>query len=946
MKARLSSFFHKFRSPRALALSLQDRVGASSASYLALCFAIPVLLMYAVYLAMEIHPFGDGSVLVLDLNGQYVYFYEALRNTVYGEGSFLYTFFRALGGEFMGMYAYYLASPLSYIVALFPQEKILEALLTMILCKVGLCGLTFGFYLHRHSKTPNKAVIIGFSVMYALSAFAVVHQNNLMWIDSIFWLPLLVLGLEQLIVNKKYKLYVISLTMTMMSNYYIGYMVCIFSVLYALYFYFSMNAEERNPRKERFHFLRTGSRFVVFSLLGAAIAGFVILAAYYSLTFGKNEFSNPNWAFRTNFSFLDFLTKFLPGSYDTVRPEGLPFVYCGLLAVILMPVYFMSRAIRSREKVAALLLLSFLVLSFWIRPLELVWHGFQRPNWLNHRYSFIFCFLMLVMAYRGFGNLKKVGEKFVLGVCALIVLFAAVCEKLSFETYVTNEEKLPALESVWLTIFAAVALLVVLCLIIRAEKDQRRKNLSAILTAVVCLEIFCSSLACVVAFNADVAYSSYSSYHQFLDKMRPVVSRIKEEDGSFYRMEKAVHRKFNDNMALGIRGVSNSTSTLNADTLIFLEGMGYVSRSHLSQYRGGTAVSDSLLGIKYVIDDTQAHRMPYPYEPVFEEGNYTVYRNPYALSLAYGVDDAVTDFDFADYKLPPLRLNDLVSAMLGEEDATPIFVPVSTHTKNNTNCIVDESFTDISYTPMEGKTSVFSYSTYAPKSGKYYFYLPANLSNTVSLSVNGSYWGNYLGGDYSCIADLGYFVQGAPIHVSISLKDKPVSILTGYDFFFYFDEEAYTASMERMIAMPQWKINEEYREDHLTGTIQTEKENQLIQTTLAYDKGWKVFVDGVEVESFETLDALVAFRIDSAGAHTLEMRYLPDVYVLGWSISCTGLGLFFLLCAAEWITQKCTKKYPRKEEISLSWTLEDEELIIEDVLPAPNTQPNENHGGN
>jgi len=938
-------FLRRLPTPRALALSLQERLGTSSSSYLAFCFIVPVLLMYLIYLAMEIHPFGDGSVLVLDLNGQYVYFFEALRNAIFGEGSFLYTFYRALGGEFMGMYAYYLASPLSYLVALFPQEKILEALLTIILIKVGLCGITFGFYLHKHTKSPNKPIIVGFSVMYALSAFAVVHQNNLMWTDAVFWLPLLILGLEQLILNRKYKLYVISLAMTLISNYYIGYMACIFSVLYFFYFYFSKEKEMLNPRRERLHFLRAGGRFALFSLLGAAIAGFVVLAAYYSLTFGKNEFSNPYWGFRINFSPLDFLTKFLPGSYDTVRPEGLPFVYCGLLAVILIPVYFMSRAIRSREKLAALLLLSFLFLSFWIRPLELIWHGFQRPNWLNHRYSFMFCFLMLTMAYRGFGNLKKIGEKFILGVCALLVLFAAICEKLTFETYVTTDEKLLSLETVWLTVFATVALLVVLCLIIRAEKETRKKSLSFILTSVVCIEIFCSSLACVVRFDDDVSYSGYSSYHKFLQEIRPTVNRIKEEDPSFYRMEKAVHRKFNDNMALGIRGLSNSTSTLNADTLVFLDGMGYVSYSHLSQYRGGTPVSDSLLGLKYIIDKQSSSSFAQIYEAVFDQDNYTVYRNPYALSLAYGVDDAVADFDFSAYETPPQRLNDLVAAMLGEEESTPIFVPIQTSARSQTNCVVEQSLVESTYTPQEDKTCVFSYQAYATQEGRYYFYLPTEINNTVTLSVDGKSQGNYLGTDNSRVVYLGYYKEGALIRVSLTLKEKPVSILEGYNYFWYLDDAAYSSAMERLMDEPQWQIDEEYEEDHLTGTITTNADSQLIQTTLAFDKGWKIFVDGVEVETFETLDALIAFRIDSAGEHTLEMRYRPDIYVLGWTVSCIGIGVFVLLCAAEFVIKKCRRKKALFEVHSNLWILEDEDTPY--ALPSEGHSISNNfNGGN
>ena len=941
----LSALTRKRRSPRLLALSVQERISAWPSSYLAFCFIVPVVLMYLVYLAMEIHPFGDGSVLVLDLNGQYVYFFEAIRNMVYGEGSLLYSFFRALGGEFMGIYAYYLASPLSYIVALFPQDKMLEAILTILLLKVGLCGFSFGFYLHKHTKNPNRPVIVAFSVMYALSAFAVVHQNNLMWTDTIFWLPLLAYGLEQLVLNRRYKLYVISLAMTLMSNYYIGYMACIFSVLYFFYYYFAQEKDAINPRRERAHFLRAGLRFALFSALAAAIAGFVILAAYYSLTFGKNDFSTPSWAFRTNFKFLDFLTKFLPGSYDTVRPEGLPFIYCGLLAVILVPVYFMARPIRAREKVAALLLIAAFVLSFWIRPLELVWHGFQRPNWLNHRYSFMFCFLFLFLAYRGLGHLKKVGEKFILGVCAFLVLFVAICEKMTFESYVTSDEKLLALETVWLTVFAAVALLVLLCLIIRTDKEKHKKNFSAILAAVVCLEIFCSSLACVVAFDRDVTYSGYSGYNNYLSKLRPIVERVKEEDDGFYRMEKLIHRSFNDNMALGIRGLSNSTSTLNADTLIFLEGMGYVSKSHLSQYRGGTPVSDSLLGLKYLIDAEESDEIAWLYDVTFSENGYNAYYNPYALSLAYGVDDRIETFDFSQYKTPFSRLNDLVGVMLGDNTAPLIFEPVAGQETNASNCEITQTVSGTAYAPVENQKSTVSYTVHATKDGHYYFYLPVSQNNVVSLQINGYTKGNYLGPDDSCIVDLGEYAEGERIRVVLTLQEHAITVLNGYQYFYYFDESTYQAAFDRLLAQPQFKIGEDFSEDHLIGTIETDKENQLIQTTLAFDQGWKIYVDGQRVEPFETLDALIAFRIDDAGSHTVEMRYRPDIYVLGWTVSTAGLCIFVALCAAEWVIKKRRHNRPLFNVIDEPWLTDGNEEMPKICEIQTKISSNETHGG-
>jgi len=160
--------------------------------YLLVCFFLPALLMWLIYIAMKAYPFGEESVLVLDLNGQYIYYFEALRDLFHGEGSILYSFGRALGGEFLGIFAYYLSSPFSFIVALFPKENITEALLVMFLLKTGLCGLNFGIYLDATRKR-NPVGAVMFSTMYALCAYAVVQQHNTMWIDNVLYLPYLII---------------------------------------------------------------------------------------------------------------------------------------------------------------------------------------------------------------------------------------------------------------------------------------------------------------------------------------------------------------------------------------------------------------------------------------------------------------------------------------------------------------------------------------------------------------------------------------------------------------------------------------------------------------------------------------------------------------------------------------------------------------------------------
>ncbi len=901
---------------------IQTRIAASHSSYLGYCFLVPLLLMFFVYLAMELYPLGNGTVLVLDLNGQYVYFHEALRGFVYGENSLLYSFLRGLGGEFIGIYAYYLASPLSYLVALFPQSAIQEALLCIILLKVGLCGFTFGFYLHKHTLHPNKFSIVAFSVMYALCAYAVVYQSNLMWIDAVFWLPILTYAIERLILNRRYKLFVISLAITIMSNYYIGYMVCIYVVLYSFYFYFSKSPKEINPRNERLHLLRAMARTILFSLLAVTISAFIIFGAYYSLSFGKSSFSTPSWEWQENFKLLDLFTKFLPGAYDTVRPEGLPFVYCGLLTLLMLPVYFLSRAVRSREKIASAFLILFFGFSFLANPLDLIWHGFQAPNWLNYRYSFMLSFLLLVLAYRGFGNLKRVGSKFLFCVASLLVLFVTVCNKLTFESYVETNQSLLSLETVWLTVLATIVFLSLLCLWMKAKHPKHRESISAILVAVVCIEVFCSSLTCVVQFDGDVSYASYTSYHDFIGELRPVVNEIKEKDDGFYRMEKLIHRKYNDNMALGMRGLSGSTSTLNSETIAFLRNMGYVSRSHLSQYRGGTLVNDSLLGVKYLIDQKDSNLLAHHYEEIYSDENYTAYKNPYALSLAYGVDSSLQDFAFSDYRSAFAKLNALVAAMTGDRTHSELFRPVPSYgEKLSDGCSIQSNGNQITYTKLDTETDAsVTFHFTAPNSGPYYFYSPSAIFSEVKLSVGEKDLGHYLGTDTTHIVPLGWFEAGEPVEVTLTLfgEATSVSLYQSYRYFYYLDEQNFQSSFDILKNNPQFII-EEATDDHFIGNIKTDGEHQMILTTIPYDEGWKIYLDGEEISYQKALDSLISFNIPAEGSHSLELIYRPNVYRLGAILSLSGLAIFILLCLID----RFFLRKRRPEPIQNVWLLED-----------------------
>ncbi|MBE6596131.1 MAG: hypothetical protein E7641_00530 [Ruminococcaceae bacterium] len=921
---------------------IQQRLSSSSSSYLFFCFLVPVILTYLVYLAMEIHPFGDGSVLVLDLNAQYVYFFEALRNFVYGEADMLYTFSRALGGEFIGIYAYYVASPLSFIVALFPEGHMLEALLTLFLLKSGLCGLTLGFYLHKNSKNPNKVIIIALSAMYALSAYGIVHQHNTMWIDAMMWLPLLTYGIEQLVKFGKFKLFVIMLALTIWSNFYIGYMVCIYVALYFFYYFIAYGDGRNNPRGEKAHFLRSFIRIVFFSAIAVAMAAFIILGAYYALSFGKNDFTSPDWTPKMKYEFLDLFTKFLPGSYDTVRPEGLPFIYTGLLTLFLVPVYFVSKKVRVREKVGAGVILGFFALSMCVTTLDLIWHGFQNPNWLNTRYSFMFCFLLIVFAYKGFGNIRQISAKFLLAVFSFLVLFVAVCQKQEFETYVKTDSKLLAMETVFLSLLAASIIFTLLCLIIKNKKVRSRESLAGILAAIVCIEIFCSALTCVTKFDSDVVYSGYNGYTSFLERQREISDKVFEGDKSFYRMEKTEIRAVNDNMALGNKGVSNSTSTLNADTIEFLQKMGLCSHSHWSQYTGYSPVSNSFLGIKYIVDSKTSATAPLYYTEAYSTEDLIAYRNDYALSLAFGVDAGIKNFDMDFTESHFKRLNKLMATASGL-DGVEIFAPIDIDSTETENCETTSHSGHYRYSPETDTEATVTFKVTSPVDGEIFFFAPSEYKREASFSVNGTPMGSYFGNDSDRMISLGVYEVGEEIEVELTIDGDELYLLKHVDYFCYIDTEAYEAVFSKLLAGPQYAIDEGFKDSHLTGKITTENQAQTILTTIPYDEGWNIYLDGEKVEIYETLDALIAFDIPEAGEHTLEMRYMPKLYVIGYTLSIMGTAVFLVLCVIELVWKKLFRRLLKLEGANaddIYWTLDDFDIDTEEerALPPPENE--------
>ncbi len=887
--------------------------------YLGFCFIVPVFATLVVYVSMGLWPFGDGSALVLDLNAQYIYYFEKLRSVLTDGGSLLYTFTRALGGEFMGIFSYYLSSPFSLVTVLFPKSMMTEAILAMILLKCGATGFTFGFYLHT-IKGRRPAATVAFSSMWALSAFCVVMQSNLMWTDNIIWFPIILIGIERIIRYGRSKTFVISLSLAILSNYYIGYMVCLFIAFYFFVRYFSYSKEERNPKgeKESKAFFRSLARVVLYSVISVMIAAIVILPAYYSLSFGKLEFSTPKWEPKQMFNFMPMLSKFFFGSYDTIRPEGMPFLYCGTLALILFPLYFIAKDIAPRKKIGMGLILLFLFAGFNFNVFDIIWHGFQRPNWLNSRFTFMFVFFILIMAYDAFIRLKEIGYTKVVVSSIAVTMLLLFLQTLGLEN-------MPDFIAIW----ASLGFIAVYCSVTYFTRSAASPHLTVpgvVLTVVIVTEMILSGVANVYALDDDVVFSRRSSYRNFTDKYTEAVGEL--EDGGFFRSEKIEHRKTNDNFSLGINGLSNSTSTLNESVIVLPRRFGLTSKSHWSKYCGGTATEDVFFGVRYLYADSDKtlipHRLAFLYDKIAEtDSGVTIYENPYALSPIFTAPDAMKDFTIEDAPCtdPFLLMNNLFAALTDDQDAEPIYTKAK---------ITNFDFNDLSKFGVKGHDGyekkgdnpTLEYTVTAPKGGTLYMYIPSEYPRDCKMYVNGVSMGKYFTNDTHCITEIGPVDKDEEVTIQLKCEKEKTYLAYGFDYFYVLDDDVFRDTMKKMKC--ESFETDLFREDRIEGTLSVKEGMTRVMTTIPYDEGWKITANGQKVKFEKTMDALIAFDLP-AGEYDIVLKYRPSCVTVGALITSAGILLFAGSILLRVLIEKKIIVKPKKKKVAAAAAVTEEE---------------------
>ncbi len=874
----------------AAAKRITCRVGKAIADSRAywLSFLLPVAILFSAYIIFQVWPFGERSVLSLDLNAQYVYYYDYMYDVFAGKESLFYSWSRNLSGEFMGIIGYYLASPFNILVWLFPREWITEGLLTMMLAKAGASGLACAYFLRGH-RGFRRMTTVTFSVMWALCGFFIVQTMNPMWLDGLVALPLAAAGIEKICDKRKFLMYILSLVYIFVANFYIGYMVGIFSALYFVWYL----ASGRSVNKRFGQYCGATVMFGAGSVVAILMSCFMILPVYKSLSNGKFSFTEPDYSLAENFDIADIFIKLFPTEYDTVRMEGMPALYCGTLALVCAVMYFTCRGFTARERISSAVFVAVMVLSMYVRPVDMMWHGGQMPNWLPYRYSFMISFLLIVFGAQAFENLRadkpasrvrgrSFGTAFI--ILLAMLLYADIAEK---------SDKYEPVMSIGVPL---VILGVVLILAWVYRRYGAKKPVCIALAAFVCAEAGLNAEKSLYQMHEDIVFSTRTSYRWDIPLTRKVTEQIHEQDDGFYRMEKTFHRCVNDPIALRMYGLSHSSSTLNAKAISLLKSLGFSGREHYTRYDGATLLTDDIFGVKYIL---ATDKLSVPYTQTIPAQTNTaikVYKNDDAFGLAYLADSGIIGFDMNEYS--PFQAQNKLAAMLSGVKGSLVFKAIDDVEFDSDNIKIG-STTDAhySYRKMdEDDPAWIEYTVTAQADGPVYMYLPTTYERETQLYVNEVYRGNYFLYENYSIEYLGTYEKGEEFTVKLKLLDKALYFTNAW--FYYIDY----AALERFDSSIQQKN---------TGTTLTKTGGSTLEltvdaaedcalfTTIPAEEGWTVTIDGKKTEWDTCLsESLICVPVTS-GKHKIVLSFFPAGLRAGLvltGLGCFGLAAMFLAC--------------------------------------------------
>ena len=875
-------------------------------NFLALAFAIPCVGMLFVMLISQYEPFGKYSMLYSDMYHQYYPFFVEFRNAIRSGDGLLYTWSVGMGMDYLGLIAYYLASPLNLLSVLVPEGWLLEFFSLLVPIKLGFAGLFFAIFLKKLFDKDDLSISI-FGGFYGLCAWALGFQWNIMWLDTFALLPLVALGTVYLLRDKKFILYTLTLFLSIYANYYIGLFTCIF--VFLLFFVYQIC--RWGGWKKCFLDL---CRIALFSALAIGMTAILELPALAALQTTQSSVNKFPTGFRLNIAdsntilgLFDAMRQVAGNMGGSIKPnfkEGLPNVYCGIISVFLMFLYLMAKDIKLRDKVCAVCLLLFFNVSFIIRQLDYIWHGFHFTNMIPYRFSFLYSFVVLYMAYRAWLMRRKFSVKQLIGGAVLAAAVLACSEELTSTVPLevgSLEMDIP-LYFLYNLIFLVLYLLAMLVgnmedpipedaterqiARARADRSRQRSRSRALVLIVMGVEL----IADLVCFGLYFTGTSVSNYPKGTEYTASVIRYMKEREGDlFYRAETTHSQTLNDGALNNYNGVSAFTSSANVKTTLFMQTLGYGAKNTYNRYlfEESSPVANLFLGLKYMIDRDGKDKTSTFFTEANHFGDTTLLENQAYLPLGFLAETELAELEFDASGNAFVFQNELFTAATGMESEVWHRIPGENLSLSTSGVTIIESNgngycqygdtldnSNVTYTYIADRDGFLCIHLDLPKRND--FYVSVNgvelYKETISLpqmlAVDDVKTGDVI--DIRIVCDAG---ENSSMTVSAAILNHD-RFWQGYDIL--------NASTLKLT---------EFESTYVEGTIDCDRDG-LLYTSIPQNGNWSVTVDGKETEIKLVGDCMVAVELPQ-GQHTVAFTYHNAAFSLGWKVS--------LICAAAFL---------------------------------------------
>lgn len=860
----------------------------SNNSYCWISCLCTIGVMMLVYYCYNLFPFGETTILRMDLYHQYGPLFAEFYDRVTNLQSFLYSWQTGLGSPFLGNYFNYLSSPTSIIMLLLGHENMPEAIAGMIITKAALAAASFTYFLKK-SQGRHDYTTAAFGILYAMSGYFIAYYWNVMWIDAMVYFPLVILGIENIINKRNPRVYIAFLALTLLSSYYMGYMTCIFSVVYFLVYYFSKldgsslhestpytlneNGEKKYKFKDKIKgslFLRSGFTFAFASVAAAGLVAVSLIPTFMILrncsatsgTFPQN--------YESYYSIFDFLANHLASVKPTIRSSGddvLPNVYCGMATVLLVPLYLFTKSISIKEKVANVTLLGLIYFSFNVNILNYIWHGFHYPNDLPYRWSFMYSFILLMMAYKAFTRLSEFTGRQILGAGVATLGFIILVQEIGSK----NVEEI--------TVLISIIFVVTYCLVFVLMKDPKYQQ-SAVAVLLLCCVIGEVSCANTDRYSMDQIKSNFvGDYADF----RTLKNDLDEKNnGEFYRMDLTYNRARMDPAWFGYNGVSTFSSMAYERMSNVQSNLGiYGNFINSYTYHLQTPVYNMMHSMKYIVDNDEAITVENDYyTQLMSSGKFTAYENKYMLPIGFAVNSDVENWQ-SDFTNPFNVQSDWFEYATGVSDVFGMMNIDEIRYYNMDEITSGLDTGDIYYTKSGAGTGELTFILKTEETKHCYLFVDSYDFDSIIINKDGTSVTQYTDEPY--IYDLGIVEPEEEISVVINIGEEHDY---GYiDFFPYYVNDDKLDEGYEILKGNAMNV-ESFEETCIKGTVSTD-EDMMFFTSIPYDKGWTVKIDGTEIaeEDYIALqDAYLCFNLP-AGEHSIEISFMPQGLLIGAGVS-------------------------------------------------------------